>query len=55
MDHAGPKIPVNSRIAWPFSRQIANRNGGPTLALESMGAKTTFLCNSFNIGVMYKQ
>ena len=32
-DHAGLKIPVNSRIGSPFSRQIANVNAGPVLAL----------------------
>ena len=54
-DHAGLEIPVNSCIASPFSRQIANVNAGPVLALESIGAKQSFHCNSLNIGLMYKQ
>ena len=54
-EHAGLEIPVNSRIASPFSRQIAIGNAGPILALESMGAKPTFRYNFFNIGLSYKQ
>ena len=54
-DHAGPEISVNSRMAWPFSRQIANGNAGPTSALVSMGQKTTFRCHFKNIGPSYKQ
>ena len=54
-DHAGLNIPVNSRIASLFSRQIAIGNAGPILALESIGAKQTFRCHSVNIGLMYKQ
>ena len=54
-DHAGPEISVNSRIAWPFSRQIAIGNAGPTSALVSMGAKRTFRCRFLNIGPSYKQ
>ena len=54
-DHAGLEIPVNSRIASPFSRQIAISNAGPSTALESMGAKPTFCCNFLNIGPSYKQ
>ena len=53
-DHAGPEIPVNSSIASPFSRHIANCNAGPTSALESMGAKPTFRCHFLNIGPSYK-
>ena len=45
-DHAGLEIYVNSCIAWPFSRQIAIGNAGPTTALESMGAKLSFRCHS---------
>ena len=48
------EIPVNSRIALLFSRQIAIGNAGPILALESMGAKQTFRCHSVNIGLMKK-
>ena len=48
-DHAGPEISVNSRIASSFSRQIAIGKAGPTSALEPMGAKRPFRCNSFNI------
>ena len=57
MDHAGLEISVNSRIAWPFSRQIAIGNAGPrpSSALESMGAKPTYHAHSLNIGLMYKQ
>ena len=33
-DYAGLEISVNSRIAWPFSRQIANVNAGPISALD---------------------
>ena len=54
-DHAGLEISVNSSIAWPFSRQIAIGNAGPTSALESMGAKPTFRCHFLNIGPSYKQ
>ena len=54
-DHAGLEIPVNSRIASPFSWQIANGNAGPTSALESMGAKRSFRCHLLNIGPGYKQ
>ena len=54
-DHAGLEIPVNSRIASPFSRQIANGNAGPSSALESMGAKRSFRCHLLNIGPSYKQ
>ena len=54
-DHAGLEISVISRIASLFSRQIANVNAGPILALESMGAKRTFRCHVLNIGLMYKQ
>ena len=54
-DHAGLEIFVNSRIASPFSRQIAKGSSGPATALESMGAKQTFHCNSFNIAPIYKQ
>ena len=54
-DHAGLEIPVNSRIALLFSRQIAIGNAGPILALESMGAKQTFLCHSVNIGLINVQ
>ena len=53
-DYAGPEISVNSRIASPFSRQIAIGNAGPTSALDSMGPKPTFRCHSFNIGPSYK-
>ena len=38
-DYAGLEISVISHIASLFSRQIANVNAGPILALESMGAK----------------
>ena len=55
MDHAGPEISVNSRIASPFSRQIANGNAGPTKALDSMGPKRTFRCHFLDIGPSYKQ
>ena len=56
-DYAGLKISVNSRIASPFSRQIANGNAGPTSgsALESMGPKPTFRCHFLNIAPIYKQ
>ena len=54
-DYAGLGISVNSRIASPFSRQIANGNAGPILALEPMGAKPTFRCHFLNIGPSYKQ
>ena len=54
-DHAGLEISVNSRIAWPFSRQIEISNAGPTLALDSMGAKRHFRWHSLNIALKYKQ
>ena len=54
-DYAGLEIPVNSLIAWPFSRQIAISTAGPTSALESMGAKPTFRCHFLNIGPSHKQ
>ena len=54
-EYAGLEFPVNSCIASPFSRQIANVNAGPSSALESMGPKPTFRCHSFNIALMYKQ
>ena len=54
-DHAGLEISVNSRIASPFSQQIAIGNAGPTTALDFMGAKPSFHCHSLNIGMMYKQ
>ena len=53
-DDAGLRIPVNSRIASPFSLQIAIGNAGPTTALDSMGAKPTFRCHFLNIGRSYK-
>ena len=53
-EYAGPEISVNSRIASLFSRQIANVTAGPVLALQPMGAKQYFHCNSFNIGLMHK-
>ena len=55
MEYAGIEILVNSCIAWSFSRQITIGNAGRNSALESMGAKPTFRCNSVNIGLMYKQ
>ena len=54
-EYAGLEISINSRIAWPFSRQIAIGNAGPILALESMGANPTFRCHILNIGLSYKQ
>ena len=54
-EYAGLEIPVNSRIASLFSRQIAIGNGGPVLALESMGPKQYFRCHSFNITLKYKE
>ena len=54
-DHAGPEISVNLCIASLFSRQIANINAGPVLALQSMGAKRFFRCNLVNISRIYKQ
>ena len=54
-EYAGLEISVYSRIASLFSRQIAIGNGGPMLALESMGAKRYFRCHSFNIALKYKQ
>ena len=54
-EDAGPEISMNLCIASLFSRQIANSNAGPTLALESMGAKLTFRCHFLNIGPSYKQ
>ena len=53
-DYAGLRISVISRIASLFSRQIANVNAGPVLALESMGAKWSFRCIFFNIAPIYK-
>ena len=53
-DHAGPEISLHLSIAWPFSRQIAIGNGGPTSALKSMGAKQYFRCHFLNIGPSYK-
>ena len=55
MEYAGLEISVNSRIASSFSRQIANVNAGPVLALESMAPKRSFRCHSLNICLMYKQ
>ena len=54
-DHAGLEIFVNSRIASPFSRQIAIGNAGPSTALGSMGPNPTFCCHFLNIGTSYKQ
>ena len=54
-DYAGLEITVNSRIATPFSRQIAIGNAGPGSALDSMGPKPTFRCHFLNIGPSYKQ
>ena len=54
-DHAGLEISINSRIASPFSLQIAICNAGPTSALESMGAKPSFCCHFLNICLSYKQ
>ena len=54
-EYAGPEISVNSRIAWPFSRQIAIGNAGPGTALESIGPKPSFRCHFLNIGRSYKQ
>ena len=54
-DHAGPEIPVHLIIAWPFSRQIANGNAGPSLALDSMGPKLSVRCHLLNIAPIYKQ
>ena len=53
-DYAGLGIPVNSRIASPFSLQIAIGNAGPTTALDYMGPKPTFRCHFLNIGRSYK-
>ena len=53
--YAGLEISVNSRIAWQFSRQIANSNAGPSSALDSMGVKPSSRCHSLNIASMYKQ
>ena len=50
-DHEGLEISVNSHIAWPFSRQIANGHAGPATALEYMGANQYFRCHSLNIGL----
>ena len=52
-DYAGLDIAVILCIALPFSQQIAIINGGPTSALESMGAKRHFRCCSLNIDLMY--
>ena len=46
----GLEISVNSRIASPFSGQIANSNAGPTTTLQSIGAKQTFHGHFLNIG-----
>ena len=46
---------VISRIASPFSRQIAIGNADPATALESMGAKRYFRCHFLNIALIYKQ
>ena len=54
-DHVGLDIAVILCIASPFSRHIAICNGGPTSALQSMGAKRHFRCNFFNIALIYKQ
>ena len=54
-DYAGPEIPINSRIASPFSQQIAIGNAGPSSALEPMGAKRSFRCHLLNIAPIYKQ
>ena len=54
MEYAGLDIAVILCIASPFSLQIAIGNAGPSLALESMGAKPTFRCNFLNIGPSYK-
>ena len=54
-EYAGLDIDVNSRIVSPFSWQIAIGNAGPSLVLESMGAKPTFRCHFLNIGPSYKQ
>ena len=54
-DFAGLEISVNSSIASLFSRQIANVNAGPVLALESIGAKRYFRCHLLNIAPIYKQ
>ena len=54
-DNAGPEISVNSRIASPFSQQIAIGNAGPSSALESTGAKPSFRCHLLNIAPIYKQ
>ena len=54
-EYAGLEISVISRIAPPFWRQIAIGNAGPSLALESMGAKRYFRCHSLNIALIYKQ
>ena len=54
-EYAGLDISVNSRIASPFSRQIAIANAGPSTALGSMGGKPTFRCHFLNIGPSYKQ
>ena len=55
MEYAGLEFPVNSCIAWQFSRQIAIGNAGPVLALESMGPKRYIRCHSSNIALKYKQ
>ena len=54
-DHAGPDFPIDLCIASAFSRQIANGNAGPSLALGSMGAKPYFRCHLVNIASIYKQ
>ena len=53
-DYAGPEISVNSRIASPFSRQIAMGNAGPSTALQSMGANLSFRCHILNIAPIYE-
>ena len=54
-EYAGLEIPGNSDIAWPFSRQIAIGNAGPTSALESMGGKPFLRHHFVNIAPIYKQ
>ena len=54
-EYGGLEISVNSRIASPFSRQIAIANAGPTSTLDSMGAKYSFRRHLLNIAPIYKQ
>ena len=54
-EYAGLNIAVILYIASQFSHQIAIVNAGPSLALESMGAKRSFRCHLFNIAPIYKQ